>query len=323
MFKRTTGKAKNGAAFTKAKGGKASKPRRDLHAEITDRVVKALEGGAMPWLQPWTTGARHVGHPRNAHTRRKYNGINILLLWLAQHVNGYTSSEWLSYKQAKERGGHVRKGEKGTEIIFYKQLSFKEMNEQGEEEERNPLLMRSYTVFNVEQCDDLRLPDKSEPVFEPMADPDHLNPAFMAMVDQTGADIRHGGGRAYYSPSLDTVHMPNLETFRDGAHYQATMAHELIHWTGHKSRLDRLDAKTQQGYAAEELVAEMGAAFLCAEYGIEGDLRHEGYIESWVKALKEDKKAIFRAASRASKAAAFLSPDKTEQQAAPAMAEAA
>lgn len=312
--------AKNGKAFATNKGAKASKPRRDLHQDITDRVVKALEAGAAPWLQPWASGARHMGNPRNADTRRPYNGVNVLLLWMAQHAGGYTSSEWLTYKQAKARGGHVRKGEKGTEVIFYKKLTFKEVNDQGEEEERNPLLLRSYTVFNVEQCDGLKLPGTPEPI-EANANPDDLNPAFMDMVRQTGADVRHGGGRAYYTPTLDYVQMPELAAFRDAAHYQATLAHELVHWTGHKTRLDRLDNKTQQGYAAEELVAEMGAAFLCAEYGITGDLRHEGYIADWIKALKDDKRAIFRAASRASKAAAFLSPE-TNEQAAP-LAEAA
>ena len=309
--------AKAGAAFTPAKGRKASKPRRDLHQEITDKIVAALEAGAAPWLKPWATGARDIGHPRNADTRRPYSGINILLLWIAQSVGGYTSTEWLTYKQAKARGGHVRKGEKGTEIIFYKQLSFKEMNEDGEEEERKPLLIRSYTVFNVEQCEDLKLPDKTVVPFEPAARPDGLDAHFMAMVHQTGAVIKHGGGRAYYTPTQDYVQMPDVEAFRDVADYQSTLAHELVHWTGHKSRLDRFDRTTQQGYAAEELVAEMGAAFLRAEYGIEGDLRHAGYITDWIKALKQDKRAIFRAASRASRAAAYLSPDPNQQDVVP------
>lgn len=304
-----TKSAKAGKAFTKGKGDKAPKPRRDLHAEITDRIVKAMEKGALPWLKPWQSETRHVGHPRNARTRRRYNGINILLLFAEQVDRGFASSEWVSYQQAIDLGGHVRKGETGTEIVFFKPIPIKETNDDGDEVERQIPLMKTYRVYNVDQCEGLNLKAPS-PEFEPQATPEGLDKRFMDAVRETGAVINTGGDRAFYRPSTDEITMPKVEAFRDVAHYQATLAHELIHWTGAKHRLDRISGEQgKQGYAAEELVAEMGAAFVCAEFGIEGDLRHEGYLESWIAHLKDDNRAIFRAASRASKATAYAFPD--------------
>ena len=291
-------------------GRKASKPRRDLHAEITGKIVAQLEKGCAPWLKPWETGARFSGLPRNARSKRNYSGINVLILWTEAVDKGYASSEWLTFKQAKEFGGTVKRGEKGVQVVFMKKLSYTDTNaETGEIETRTPMLLRSYTVFNVEQCEGLNI--KAAAPIEANGDAESLDAAFMDAVAATGADIRHGGGRAYYTPTLDFIQMPKVEAFRDNGHYMATLAHELAHWTGHKSRLDRLSMageQGKQGYAFEELVAELSASFSCAEFGIEGDLRHAGYINSWIKLLKDDPKALFRAASRASKATAFLFP---------------
>ena len=305
MAKIYTGKARV------QRGDKADKPRRDVHAEITQSIVAQLEAGTVPWLQPWKAGARFSGMPRNYVSKRAYSGINVLLLWTAAQEKGYASSEWLTFKQAKEKGGSVRKGEKATTIVFYKRLDIKEKLESGEIAEKQIMMAREYHVFNADQCDGLKsevAPSKADTANE-------LNADFMRSVKLTGVDLRHGGNSAHYMPALDYVQMPHVADFKDGAGYMATLAHEMVHWTGHKSRLDRLEAfaVNKAEYAFEELVAELGAAFTCAEFGIKGDLRHASYIKSWIKLLTDDKRALFRAASRASKAVAFLYPNNSQE----------
>jgi antirestriction protein ArdC len=304
----------------------ASKERRDIHAEITGKIVAELGRGTIPWLKPWkTNGTGYLGMPRNAISRRKYSGINVVMLWMAAQESGYASNEWLTFKQAKEQGGHVRAGEKGTTVIFMKPISFAAQDaaggtepldrlQRGDDAEERRLIARAYTVFNVEQCDDLDLKRAPAPTFEPAATKDGLNQAFEDAVRRTGIEVRHGGSQAFYKRSEDFVQMPPLETFLDCATYQATKAHELIHATGHKRRLDRLPDKSEgkRGYAFEELVAELGAAFTCCEFGITGDLRHASYIQSWIDLLTDDKRAIMRAASKASKAIAYLYPESAE-----------
>lgn len=307
----TKQQAIKGARKAGYRGKKAAKPRRDLHADITGRIVKQLEDGAAPWVQQWTKGnARFSGMPRNAVSKRKYSGINVLLLWLAGEQ--YASTEWLTFKQAKDLGGSVRKGEKGTEVVFYKKLQYVEQNEEtGEDETRTPLMMRSYTVFNVEQCEGLPERYQAKPQAVEKIDRGELCGEFLGAVYDTGAVVRHEGHRAFYQPGTDVVYMPKLEDFQDCAAYQNTLAHELVHWTGHKSRLDRDlsgACAVDNRRAFEELVAELGAAFTASEFGIEGDLRHAGYLASWIKLLKDDPKALFRAASRASKAVEYLYP---------------
>jgi antirestriction protein ArdC len=278
---------------------------RDIHQEVTDRIVAALETGVAPWVKPWkeTKGGTM---PHNAVTRRAYSGVNVLLLWIAAQEKGYAGSGWLTFKQAKELGGNVRKGEKATNIVFMKPLTFTETTEGGDTEEKSVLLARGYAVFNIEQCDGLpeRIhSQKADNLVEVETDA-----AFNAWVAGTGASLRHGGNRACYSPSHDAITMPKPEQFRDLNSYKATLLHELTHWTGHKSRLDRnlRNRFGSQEYAAEELVAELGAAFLCAELQVDGQLQHAEYIASWLKVLKADKRAIFTAASAASKAANYL-----------------
>jgi antirestriction protein ArdC len=278
--------------------------RRDLYSEVSARIVAELEAGAAPWIKPWsaTPGANT---PCNAVSNRPYSGCNVVLLWMAQ-VAGYRTPRFLTFKQAVELGGHVRKGEHGTKVVFVKQL---QIHDDAEEERSARLvpMMREYTVFNVDQCDGL--PD-SVITGKPMRvrNPDTRDDLADQFLRSTGADIREGHGEAYYVPSRDFISMPAFEAFSGADQFYSVAFHELTHWTAHRSRLDR-DLKNRfgsQNYAAEELVAELGAAFLCAEFGFDGDLRHAGYIEHWIELLKADKRAFFTACSQASKAADYL-----------------
>lgn len=272
----------------------------DLYRTVTNQIIAELEQGAAPWLKPWRTSRHSLGSlmPANFATGRPYHGINIPILWGACAELGYERHTWLTYKQAQDLGGQVRKGEKAVTVVFTKRLTVKE-----DEEERTLSMLRTYFVFNVAQVDGLETP-------APPADvtPEARNDALDAFVGATGADVRHGGNIACYVPSKDFVNMPEFRQFETPESYYATILHELTHWTAAKARLDR-DLSGRFGtraYAAEELVAELGAAFLCAHLGITGELRHAGYIENWLRLLKEDDRAIFTAASKASRASDYL-----------------
>jgi antirestriction protein ArdC len=292
--------------------------RKDIYQEVTEKIIKELEAGAVPWLKPWTTNTSQdrvgvPGRPRNAVTGRKYSGINVLLLWSAQDDRLFQSDQWLTFKQAKELGGHVRAGEKSTQIVFMKPHAKTVTNaETGEEEEHTYLVAKTFNVFNTEQCEGL--PRNLTPAQQPRlvvtdSPKAELCPVKQAWVNATGVRLKHGGDRACYIPSVDEIHMPVAEDFDTRDHYWATLFHEQIHWTKAGNRLDRDFGRKRwgdEGYAMEELVAEMGAAYLCADHGVKGDMRHAGYIESWLKVLKGDKRAIFTAASKASQAAEFL-----------------
>src|SRR6516164_4651244 len=278
--------------------------KRELYAEVSACIIAELEIGAAPWIKPWsaTPGANT---PCNAVTNRPYSGCSVILLWMAQAA-GYRAPRYLTFKQALELGGHVRKGERGTKVHFVKQL---EVCDEGSDNLPTRLvpMMREYTVFNVEQCEDL--PD-SVKTGKPLRvrNPDARDDLAEQFLRSTGADIREGHGEAYYVPSHDFISMPAFEAFSGADHFYNVAFHELTHWTGHKSRLDR-DLKNRFGsrdYAAEELIAELGAAFLCAEFGFDGDLRHAGYIAPWIELLQADKRAFFTACSQASKAADYL-----------------
>jgi antirestriction protein ArdC len=263
-----------------------------------------LERGAAPWIKPWsaTTG---MNTPCNAVTNRPYSGCNVVLLWMAQAA-GYRTPRFLTFKQALGLGGNVRRGEHGTKVYFVKQLQVADRD--GEEgETRIVPMMREYTVFNVDQCENL--PDSINTA-KPMRvrNPDKRDELADEFLRTTGADIREGHGEATYVPSHDFISMPAFVAFKSADHFYNVAFHELTHWTGHKLRLDR-DLKNRFGsriYAAEELVAELGAAFLCAELGFDGDVRNAGYIASWIGLLKADKRAFFTACSKASKAADYL-----------------
>jgi antirestriction protein ArdC len=278
--------------------------KRDLYGEVSARIIAELERGAAPWVKPWSaTPGQNV--PQNAVTNRPYSGCNIILLWLARN-RGWATPRFLTFKQAIETGGNVRKGEHGTKVYFVKQLQMKDGDREDADTRLVPML-REYTVFNVDQCENL---SESVKAGKPMRvrNPDTRDMLADEFLLSTGADIREGHGEAYYVPSHDFISMPAFEAFRGADHFYNVAFHELTHWTGHKLRLDR-DLRNRFGsrdYAAEELVAELGAAFLCAEFGFDGDVRNAGYIGSWIELLKADKRAFFTACSKASKAADYL-----------------
>jgi antirestriction protein ArdC len=278
--------------------------KRDLYTEVSARIVAELERGAAPWIKPWSaTAGQNV--PQNAVSNRPYSGCNVILLWLARN-RGWATPWFLTFKQALEAGGHVRKGERDVKVFFVKQLQVKDGD--GEEAESRLIpMMREYTVFNVSQCDGL--PD-SIVARKPMRvrNPDTRDLLADDFLHSTRADIREGHGEARYVPSHDFISMPAFEAFKGADHFYNTAFHELTHWTGHKSRIDR-DLKNRFGsraYAAKELVAELGAAFLSAEFGFNGGVRNAGYIATWIDLLKADKRAFFTACSKASQAADYL-----------------
>lgn len=271
----------------------------DLYQQVTDKIIAALESGVAPWVKPWNSAAAHGGMPYNAVSGKPYRGVNVALLY-APH---FASNAWMTFKQAKDLGANVRKGEHGSIIVFYKPFAVKDRNAQpdasGNVPERTIPLLKAYHVFNAEQIDNLP---------ENYAAPVTIRPPMPADTLLAQATITHGGDRAFYHPALDFIRLPQPSQFRSEADYQATALHELTHWTGHASRLAREYGKKfgDQAYAREELVAEMGAAFLCARCGIDGQLQHPEYIANWLKVLKNDKRAILTAASHAQKAADFI-----------------
>ncbi|HHN8391450.1 TPA: ArdC family protein [Morganella morganii] len=286
----------SGSSKTKYSKRKA-KP--DMYQTVTDNIIRALEAGVKPWVCPWTGNGVASGLPANFSTGTAYSGINIMLLWSSAAEQGYTDSRWLTYKQAAEQGGQVRKGEHGTTIIYYKMLE--KENEAGETE-HIPML-KTFTVFNVQQIDNLAVEYATLPAasFDPIEKAE-------ALTVRSGAKITEKGIQAFYRPSTDEIYLPERFRFNHAADFYATQLHELIHWTGAKSRLNR-EKGSKYGsdkYAFEELIAELGCAFLMADLGITGDVQHESYISSWLKALNDDKRFIFKAASAASKAHRYL-----------------
>lgn len=277
-----------------------------LYAEVTARIVQELERGAAPWVKPWAaTPGQNV--PSNAVTGRPYSGVNVILLWLARD-RGWRTPRFLTFKQAQEAGGHVRKGEHGSKVFFVKQLTVKDTNAaDGENAEKTIPMMKAYTVFNIDQCDGL--PEKLiNPSPVAPRNSDERDATIDEFIAATGAEFREGAGEAYYTPGRDYVSMPAFAAFKSGSDFYATAFHELAHWTGGSKRLDR-DLKNRFGtraYAAEELVAELSSAFLCAEFNIDGKLQHASYIASWIDLLKDDPRAFFTAASKAQAAADYL-----------------
>ena len=285
--------------------------KQDVYARVTDKIIADLERGNLTWVQPWKAG--HVAGPVSRPLRstgEAYRGVNVLSLWATAMEKGYVAPIWMTFKQAKDLTAHVRKGEKGALVVYANTYQKKEQGEGGEEILRDVPFLRSYTVFNVEQIEGL------PPHFYARAEPVHETPlereeAYEKFFANTGAVIRHGGNRAFYRPSDDFVQMPEMEAFKDTASYYATTAHEITHWTRHPRRLDRDFGQRRfgdHGYALEELVAEIGAAFLCADLGVTNEPRedHAAYIASWLKALKNDKKFVFVAAGHAQRAADYL-----------------
>jgi antirestriction protein ArdC len=284
--------------------------RTDIYSRVTAKIIADLEAGVRPWQTPWNAkhAERRITLPLR-HNGTPYRGVNILLLWCEAIANGYQSPTWMTYKQASELGGQVRKGEHGSLVVYADRITRKDTDGNGDEIEREIPFMKGYTVFNVEQIDGLPAQYTAKTQAEPVAPVVRIEHA-ERFFDNSGATIRHGGNRAFYAPALDLVQMPPRESFRDAEAYCATLAHELTHWTSHPSRLARQLGKRfgDNAYAAEELIAEMGSAFLCADLGITPEVRedHAAYLGHWLQVLKADSKAIFTAALQAQRAADYL-----------------
>jgi antirestriction protein ArdC len=271
----------------------------ELYEQVTRNIIAEIEAGNLPpWLKPWKEGRRTGIIPINGATKRHYNGLNILVLWSEREAKGYPINEWVTYKQCQALGGNVRKGEKSTHVIFVKKLLVKD-----DDEERKIPMMKCYSVFNVGQCEGL-----PQNVPEPELPEHERNERAEQFFAAVGAQVRWDEAMAAYIPSKDIITMPARGAFIGPENVYATLAHEHIHFTGAKSRLDR-DLKgrfDQDAYAFEELIAEIGAAMTCAVLQITGELRHASYVEHWLKILKGDSKAILTAASLASKATDYL-----------------
>lgn len=283
----------------------------DIYQKVTDRIVAALEEGVRPWMKPWNAehAAGRIVRPLR-HNGVPYQGINVVMLWMASVEKDYAAPLWMTFRQARELGGHVRKGEKGETVVYADRMKRTEVDEAtGEEASFEIPFMKGYSVFNVEQIEGL--PERFYALAESVLDPVQRIDRAEAFFAGTGADIRHGGNRAYYTSGEDRVQMPPFETFRDEVSYYATLAHECVHWTKPAHRLDRDFGRKKwgdEGYAMEELVAELGAAFLSADLGLTPEVRddHAAYIGSWLKVLKDDKRAVFSAAAHAQRAADYL-----------------
>jgi len=284
--------------------------RTSLYDDITNKIIAELEAGRVPWVQPWGTAAAKapLAMPANAATGRQYSGINVLILWGAVIEHGFPVQSWLTFRQALSVGGHVRKGERGTTVVYADRFipddEKRRAQETGEEAQAIPFLKR-FTVFNVAQCEDL---SDDLAVAPPAPEPGLIEPRVEALIKATGIEFRIGGNRAYYMPVADYVQVPPPQAYFEAINWHRTALHELGHATGHASRLGR-DLSGSFGskkYAFEELVAEMNAAFCCASLGIVPTVRHADYIGSWLEVLREDNRAIVRAASQASKAADWL-----------------
>jgi len=297
-------------------------PRVDIYAKVTDRIVEELARGVKPWMKPWSAAntCGRITRPLR-HNGQPYSGMNVLLLWSEGMARGYSSPMWMTFKQALEIGGAVRKGETGSTVVFASRFTKSESDGNGGEVERDIPFLKAYTVFNTEQVDGL--PDHYYQPLAPVLDPieriEHADRYFR----NTGALIRHGGNQAYYSPVSDHIQMPPFETFRDAAAYVATLSHEATHWTASSDRVGRdlsRYARDRSERAREELIAELGSCFLCADLGIAPELEprpdHAAYLQSWLKVLSDDKRAIFQAAAHAQRAVAYLhglQPERDEE----------
>jgi antirestriction protein ArdC len=305
---------------------RSGQDRTSLYAEITDKIIAELEAGRVPWVQPWGTAAAKapLAMPKNATTQRRYSGVNVLILWGAVIERGFVGQSWLTFRQALSLGGNVRKGEHGTTVVYADRFTPEDERRRAERDGDEPGVipfLKRFTVFNTDQCENL--PDGL--VTAPPPVPEGLIlPQAEALIDATAADFRIGGDRAFYSPTNDYIQVPRPDAYFEPINWHRTALHELGHWVGHPSRLAR-DLSGVFGsalYAKEELVAEMTSAFVCASLGIVPTVRHADYLGSWLEVLREDDRAIVRAASAASKAADYLlafRPDRVDSVEANAM----
>jgi antirestriction protein ArdC len=284
-------------------------PRLDICRTVTDEIIAQLEKGSVPWVQPWDCRHAAIGLPYNAASRRRYSGINILTLWNAAASRGFSGQGFLTFRRAAELGGTVRRGERGTAIVYARRVpgnsKGSRTGDQEEESARGFSVLRTFTVFSTDQCEGL--PEQIT-IRPEAATGDAILPEATALIAATGADFRIGGPNAFYDPVRDFVAVPPPEAFHEAVNWHRTAFHELAHWTGRRSRLnrDQSGAFGSAAYGQEELVAEMAGAFVCAALGIRPTVRHADYIGSWLAILKEDHRAILRAASAASRASDYL-----------------
>jgi antirestriction protein ArdC len=279
----------------------------NIAQEITDSIIQQLEQGTAPWVKPWSSV--NVSAPHNPASGTYYRGANFFWLTMLESMGAYgTSNQWLTYKQAQAMGAQVRKGAKGVQVIFYKPLTIQgALNPETMQHDSKVIpMLKTYTVFNADFIDGLPV-DDIEPVSKPEFQTLQECEDFIA---STGASIKHGGASAFYAPDSDFIQLPAREDFKTNADYYSTVLHELSHWTGHKSRIDRDFSKSKRfgdhAYAFEELVAELGSAMLCARLHIDGKLQHANYLGSWLKVLKADSKAILKASAEAQKILDYL-----------------
>ncbi|MGK9086116.1 DUF1738 domain-containing protein [Brucella intermedia] len=291
---------------------KNEQKRTDIHAQITDRIIADLKKGVRSWVQPWATGDGTNGVIRPLrHNGEPYSGMNVILLWSEAVARGYTAPTWMTLRQANDLGGRIRKGENGTVVVYASRFTKTAINASGEEFERDIPFLKTYRVFNVEQIEGLPASYCSpSPATEPSVTATENAFRFFAEIR---ADIRHGGSQAYYCPSSDHIQMPVSSDFKDIVSYLSVLGHETIHWTAHPDRVGRdlsRYAKDRSERAREELIAEIGAALLCADLGLVPELEprpdHASYLASWLTVLSNDKRAIFQAAAHAQRAVNFL-----------------
>ena len=295
-----------GLTFTMCNIDDTATDKRDVYSRVTAQIINSIEQGVGTWRMPWHTSGRYAFSPINVASRKPYRGINTVCLWAAAQAKGYERGEWATYQQWQDKGSQVRKGEKATLVVFWKFANDSvESREDGADSGRSRLLFtRGYSVFNAAQVDG----------YTPKADMDMPMPERIAHAEAffgaIGADLRHGGDQAFYSPATDHIQMPPFAAFAENAAYYSTLAHEHTHWTAPAARCGRQLGKRfgDNTYAAEELIAELGAAFTCAHLGLSTEPRedHAQYLASWLRVLKADSRAIFTAASKAQQAADFM-----------------
>ncbi len=292
---------------------------KDIYLTITNQFIRSLYEGAPPWIRPWKKCGSVYGKPANALSGRKYSGINIPILWSAASSRKFKCDKWLTFKQVSRVGGHVRRGQKGTLAIMYRQVKIPKrdaegvvlIDEKGDDIISTIKLMRGFTLFNVDQCDSL--PKKIlTSAYEDTTEEEWASHTIAErLVQSTEATIRFGGNEANYCATSDEITMPQRVNFTSSGGYYSTILHELVHWTGSEKRLARPGItmrinKHSAEYAFEELVAEIGSAYLCADLGVQGEMRHEGYVLSFIRVLEHDPRAIFNASLLASKASSYL-----------------
>ena len=313
---------------TKRKSRKSQANQTDLYQQVTDKIVASIERGVLPWRKPWRDSKKTAESPipSNASTGRHYNGVNIMLLWLSAEEQGFNSNRWLTWKQAQAAGGNIRKGEKATVAVFFKPFEVEatdksgqpRTNAQGETMMEQRIMLRSIMLFNIEQCEGL--PEKFIGAVPEILDDEIVDtvsaPIFndiVTIAGETGVRVSYSEqNRAYYHSMKDKIVLPLRKQFFTQADFCSTLLHELVHATGHHSRLAREGITSTSRtfgdpvYAFEELIAELGSAFLCAHLGVYGEVQHDSYIDHWLKIMKSDKKALFRACRMAREASAYL-----------------